>query len=72
MGIATAAGSFGQFALLPVTQFLIASMDWHHALLALAAIAALIIPLSLALAAKPGAGAGAQSTQSMGEALREA
>ena len=35
MGIATAAGSFGQFALLPVTQFLIASMDWHNALLVL-------------------------------------
>src|SRR5688572_3444388 len=43
MGIATAAGSFGQFALLPVTQFLISRMDWHNALLALAAIAALII-----------------------------
>jgi MFS family permease len=72
MGIATAAGSFGQFALLPLTQVLIASLDWHNALLVLAAIAALIIPLSLALAAKPGAGAGAQATQSIGEALREA
>ena len=72
MGIATAAGSFGQFALLPVTQFFIASMDWHDALLALAAIAALIIPLSLALASRPSTAAGAQASQSMGEALREA
>jgi MFS family permease len=72
MGIATAAGSFGQFALLPVTQLLIASLDWHNALLALAAIAALIIPLSLALASSPAAGAPAQASQSIGEALREA
>jgi len=70
MGIATAAGSFGQFALLPLTQVLIATLDWHHALLILAGIAALILPLTSALAGKPGAGA--QSTQSMGDALREA
>ncbi|MEA3194792.1 MAG: hypothetical protein QOD26_3125 [Betaproteobacteria bacterium] len=70
MGLATAAGSFGQFVLLPLTQFLIASLDWHNALLVLAGIATLIIPLSLALTSKPGGGV--QSTQSMGESLREA
>src|SRR5881394_2129019 len=70
MGIATAAGSFGQFALLPLTQVLIASLNWHIALLVLAGIAALILPLTLALAGKPGASG--QSTQSIGEALREA
>src|SRR5262245_63776045 len=56
MGIATAAGSFGQFLLLPLTQFLISLLDWHNALLVLAGIAALIIPLTLALVSKPGAG----------------
>ena len=71
MGIATSAGSFGQFLLLPVTQALIASFDWHVALLVLAGIAALIIPLSLALVGRPG-GAAAQKQQSIGEALREA
>ena len=70
MGVATAAGSFGQFILLPLTQFLIASLDWHHALLALAGIAALILPLTLALAGRPGGGA--VGTQSLGEALHEA
>jgi MFS family permease len=70
MGIATSAGSFGQFLLLPVTQTLIASFDWHVALLVLAGVAALIIPLSLALVANPAAGT--QSKQSIGEALREA
>jgi len=71
MGVATAAGSFGQFILLPLTQFLIASLDWHHALLVLAGIAALILPLTLALAGKPGGGAAA-GTQSLGQALHEA
>ena len=71
MGIATAAGSFGQFALLPVTQVLIASFDWHIALLVLAGIAALIIPLTLALAGKPVAAPGTKP-QSIGEALHEA
>src|SRR4051794_23295228 len=72
MGIATAAGSFGQFALLPLTQFLISRFDWHAALLVLAGVAALIIPLSLALAGSPAAAAGAAKQQSIGEALREA
>ena len=71
MGIAAAAGSFGQFVLLPITQMLIASFDWHTALLVLAGIAALIIPLTLPLAGKPVAAAGT-TQQSMGEALHEA
>jgi MFS family permease len=70
MGIATAAGSFGQFLLLPVTQTLISRYDWHIALLILAGIAALIIPLCLALAGSPAAGA--TQHQSVGDALREA
>ena len=70
MGIATAAGSFGQFALLPVTQFLITRFDWHIALLALAGVAALIVPLAAALAGQPAAHAGAP--QSIGGALHEA
>jgi MFS family permease len=71
MGIATAAGSFGQFALVPLTQILIASLNWHNALLVLAGIAALIIPLTLALAGRPHAAGGA-AQQSIGQALREA
>jgi predicted MFS family arabinose efflux permease len=56
----------------PLTQVLIASLDWHRALLVLAGIAALIIPLSLAIAGKPGAAAAGAKQQSIGEALREA
>src|SRR4029078_4599907 len=68
MGVATAAGSFGQFLLLPLTQFLISHLDWHNALLVLAGVAALIIPLSLALVGSPATTAGAKA-QSIGEAL---
>ena len=71
MGVATAAGSFGQFLLLPLTQLLISRLDWHAALLVLAGVAALIIPLSLALVGNPAAAAGAKP-QSLRQALHEA
>jgi MFS family permease len=70
LGIATAAGSFGQFALLPVTQFLISRYDWHVALYFVAGITALIIPLSVAMAGRPAVAAG--PAQSLGGSLREA
>ena len=50
LGIAGAAGSFGQFAMLPATQALITGMGWLNALLVLAATAALMAPLSAVLA----------------------
>ena len=70
MGIATSAGSFGQFALLPVTQHLISAYGWHAALFALAGVAALVIPLAIPLAGKSAASAG--EPQSIGESLNEA
>jgi MFS family permease len=71
MGIATAAGSFGQFLLLPLTQFLISRFGWQTALLILAGVAALIMPLCLALRGSSAATGGTQQ-QSIGEALHEA
>ena len=35
LGISAAAGSFGQFAMLPVTQWLLAHVGWYGALLAM-------------------------------------
>jgi MFS family permease len=46
MGIGAAAGSFGQFLMLPVENALIASFGWQGALWMLAAAALVIIPLS--------------------------
>src|SRR3990167_7458685 len=44
MGIAAAAGSFGQFAMLPGTLGLIGWLGWSAALLALGLLVALIVP----------------------------
>lgn len=70
LGIASAGGSFGQFAVLPVGQMLISTYGWQSALVLLAAGVGLIAPLAYAMADghKPAAGAG----QSVVEALREA
>jgi MFS family permease len=70
MGIATSAGSFGQFLLIPLTQFLISKLGWHNALFVLAGIAALIVPLTLSFVGRPDSGV--PSKQSLGEALHEA
>jgi MFS family permease len=70
LGIATAAGSFGQFALLPAAQLFIASFGWQGALVALAMVVALIVPLAWAMRGKPAAAPGA--SQSLAAALREA
>jgi MFS family permease len=40
LGISAAAGSFGQFALLPLTQWLLSHVGWYGALLALAGVGA--------------------------------
>ena len=49
MGVAAAAGSFGQFLMVPVEGFLIASLGWQTALLALALMVLLIAPLAYGL-----------------------
>jgi predicted MFS family arabinose efflux permease len=49
LGISAAAGSFGQFALLPLTQVLISRFGWSGALLTLAAVGMLMAPLAAAM-----------------------
>ncbi len=72
-GIAGAAGSFGQFAMLPVSQALIGGLGWFASLLVLAALALLMAPLASALAERRETpGPSAVSGQSLREALREA
>jgi MFS family permease len=70
MGIASAAGSFGQFAMLPGTLGLIGWLGWSAALLALGLLVALIVPLVSMLKDAPAPLAGHEQTLS--EALREA
>ncbi|HMW22826.1 MAG TPA: MFS transporter [Burkholderiaceae bacterium] len=73
MGVAAAAGSFGQFLMVPVENGLISQLGWQQALFALAALALVILPLSFGLKepAQPSHAAGG-ATQSIGAALREA
>jgi MFS family permease len=70
VGIAGAAGSFGQFAMLPGAQALISGFGWLNALLVLALAAFLMIPLGVALAGRNAAAQ--ESEQSIGAALAEA
>jgi len=49
MGVAAAAGSFGQFLMVPVEGQLILHLGWHTALLVLAAAVLLIVPLAWGL-----------------------
>jgi MFS family permease len=70
LGIASAGGSFGQFAVLPVGQMLISTYGWQSALVLLACGVGLIAPLAYAMADGHKAVAGAG--QSVAEALREA
>jgi MFS family permease len=70
-GITTAAGSMGQFLLVPMGQQFMAAYGWSTALVFLAVIVALIIPLSSAMRGRAEEVAGAVK-QSMGQALQEA
>jgi predicted MFS family arabinose efflux permease len=73
MGIAAAAGSFGQFLMVPVEGALISHFGWKEALLILSAMAMVIAPLALLLR-EPGftGGAAPKREQTIGQALREA
>lgn len=53
MGITAAAGSFGQFLMVPLSSQLIHSLQWSPALLTLAATALLIAPLAFGLREPP-------------------
>ena len=70
MGIVAAAGSFGQFAMLPGTLGLISWLGWSAALLALSLLVALIVPLATMVKDRPLPNQGQEQT--LGEALREA
>jgi MFS family permease len=75
LGVATAGGSFGQFAIVPFASILQARLnDWHATMFILALVSLALIPLAIGLRDRgvaPGAAA-AVKTQSTREALSEA
>jgi len=71
MGVAAAAGSFGQFVMVPVESWLIGHLNWQNALFVLAGAVMLIVPLAFGLR-EPAYQAGHGPKQSATEAVREA
>ena len=71
--VAAAAGSFGQFLMVPVEGWLISSLGWQQALLALSLMVLLIVPLAFGLR-EPGfhASTPARRDQTIVQALGEA
>lgn len=73
MGVAAAAGSFGQFLMVPVEGWLIGHLGWQSALLVLGGAMLMVVPLALGLREPGFAGAGQiKREQTIGQALREA
>lgn len=72
MGVAAAAGSFGQFLMVPVENWLIASSGWQNALFILACAALIIVPLAFGLREPARTAAPQGHSQSIMQALREA
>jgi len=74
MGVAAAAGSFGQFLMVPTEGFLISSFGWQQALVMLGFATLLMIPLSFGLRehAFSNGSVPAKRDQTILEALKEA
>ncbi len=73
IGIGAAAGSFGQFLMVPVGQAFLDMLGWQNAFLCLAGIALLMLPAAMALRTSPGGASGEGARpQTLRAALREA
>ena len=76
LGVATAGGSFGQFAIVPLASILQNRFDnWHTTMFVLTALSALMVVLALGLREQRGANSGAvgaAAAQSAKNALQEA
>ena len=72
MGVTAAAGSIGQFLMVPVEGGLIGSAGWQEALLILAVASLAIVPFAFGLREPPHSTAAGAGTQTIGAAAREA
>jgi predicted MFS family arabinose efflux permease len=72
MGVAAAAGSFGQFLMVPVENWLIGGFGWQNALFLLGCLALAIVPLAYGLKEPKVSPLAGMHQQSIGHALREA
>jgi len=75
LGLGAAGGSSGQLIMVPAAQGLLATMDWAMALVWLAGMSALMVPLAAALVSDPRRMEGvseAARQQTIGQAIHEA
>lgn len=73
MGVVAAAGSFGQFLMVPVENFLIDVFDWKIALVVLSGLVLVIVPLGMGLREpSPVAGVSQGARQGIIPAIKEA
>jgi MFS family permease len=72
MGVSSAAGSFGQFALLPATFALLSGVGWPTTLLLLASTVAVVLPLGATMRDRSGPAAAPRPSarEALAEALR--
>lgn len=71
MGVTGAAGSFGQFLMVPIEGWMISHWGWQAALLIMAGACVLMLPLARGLNESTSQGAGGDD-QTIGQALSEA
>ena len=72
MGITMSVGSFGQFAMLPISLGLIVAFEWQTALVALSILALAMFPLALGIRNPPAPIFGSHEDVSLGQALHDA
>jgi predicted MFS family arabinose efflux permease len=72
MGMAAGAGSFGQFLMVPVENWLIAGFGWQDSLFILGCVALAIMPLAFGLKERAAHADSTAHVQSIGHAVREA
>lgn len=74
LGIAAAGGSAGQFLMIPATDALIGGLGWSGALIGLACMAALMVPMAYAFTDRftGGLPAAGSESQTVGQAVAEA
>jgi MFS family permease len=73
LGIGSAAGSLGQFVLLPFALVMISTLGWYAGLIGLSLCAALMVPAAFGVADKgyaTGSGGGGSPKQAIAEAFR--
>ncbi|MEM6480230.1 MAG: MFS transporter [Pseudomonadota bacterium] len=72
MGITMAVGSFGQFAMLPISLWMIVGLEWQGALIALSVLALAMLPLAFGIRNAPAPVVNADEDVSFSQALRDA